>query len=174
MVSKKRSLEDATSPKAKKIKPAEGNAGKRERKEGKGQTNRKAEKTEPLQHTSNIVPEEIDFPRGGGTTYTAQEVKTIRAEAIKEAEDELFKVRELYSTVYAPILIGYFQVQENAQKTKKARRKSDAKGKSKAVDGGEKKGNAIRIEHLNYKVRRRRPCADSDVDISFNSALLWG
>ncbi|KAI9452549.1 nucleic acid-binding protein [Lactarius psammicola] len=127
MVSKKRSLEDATSPRAKKIKPAEGSTDKKGRKEKKA--SRKAEKPEPLQRT--IVPEEIDFPRGGGTSYTPQEVKAIRAEAIKEAEDELFK--------------------ENAQKTKKARRKSDAKGKGKAVDGGENKTSAIRIEHLNYK-----------------------
>jgi rRNA biogenesis protein RRP5 len=43
-------------------------------------------------------------------------------------------------------------VKEQAQKTKKLRRKSDAKGKGKAVEGGEKKMSAIRIEHLNYKV----------------------
>lgn len=54
-------------------------------------------------------------------------MKVIRTEAIKEAEEELFK------------------------ETKKAHRKSDAKGKGKAVDDGEKKANAIRIEHLNYK-----------------------
>ncbi|KAH9065673.1 nucleic acid-binding protein [Lactarius vividus] len=123
MVSKKRGLEDATSPRAKKIKPAERSADKKEGKEKKA--SRKAEKPKPLQHT--IAPEEIDFPRGGGTTYTPQEVKAIRAEAIKEAEEELFK------------------------RTKKAHRKSDAKGKGKAVDDGEKKANAIRVEHLNYK-----------------------
>ncbi|KAF8274016.1 nucleic acid-binding protein [Lactarius quietus] len=77
----------------------------------------------------------------GGTSYTPQEVKAIRAEAIQEAEEELFKVRELYRR----------SAQENAPKTKKARRKSDAKGKGKAVDDGEKKAHAIRIEHLNYK-----------------------
>ncbi|KAH9178640.1 nucleic acid-binding protein [Lactarius sanguifluus] len=131
MVSKKRGLEDATSPKAKKIKPAETSADKKERKEKKA--SRKAEKPKPLQHT--IAPEEIDFPRGGGTTYTPQEVKAIRAEAIKEAEEELFK-----------------EVSRKMRgKRRKARRKSDAKGKGKAVDDGEKKANAIRIEHLNYK-----------------------
>lgn len=150
MVSKKRGLDDATSPKAKKVKPAEGGADKKEKKEKKA--SRKVDKPAQLQYT--IVPEEIDFPRGGGTTYTPQEVKAIRAEAIQEAEEELFKVRVLYSRVYALI-----RLQENAPKTKKARRKSDAKGKGKAVDSGEKKANAIRIEHLNYKVRRRRPYA---------------
>jgi rRNA biogenesis protein RRP5 len=88
MGSKKRNLEDATSPKAKKSKVAiaEGSAGKKEKKA-------KAKADKPLQHTSNLVPEEIDFPRGGGTSYTPQEVKAIRAEAMEEAEEELFKVQ---------------------------------------------------------------------------------
>ncbi|KAH9960794.1 hypothetical protein BGW80DRAFT_1438825 [Lactifluus volemus] len=119
MGSKKRSLEDATSPKAKKSKVVEGSADKKEKKP-------KAKLDKPLQHTSNLVPEEIDFPRGGGTTCTPQEVKAIRAEAIKEADEELFKM-------------------------KSSRKKSDTKGKGKAIDGGRKETNAIRIEHLNYK-----------------------
>jgi rRNA biogenesis protein RRP5 len=104
MVSKKRGLDDATSPRAKKVKPAEGSAIKKERKEKKAK--RKDEKPAPSQHTlqHTIVPEEIDFPRGGGTSYTPQEVKAIRAEAIQEAEEELFKVRELYRRVYTLIL----------------------------------------------------------------------
>ena len=86
MVSKKRSLEDAASPKAKKSKlVADGSMAKKEKR-----TKSKVDK--PLEHVSNAVPEEVDFPRGGGTTLTAQEVKAIRAEAIKEADD-LFKVR---------------------------------------------------------------------------------
>jgi rRNA biogenesis protein RRP5 len=86
MVSKKRSLEDAASPKAKKSKLAAG--GSTDKKEKRA----KAKVQKPLEHASNVVPEEIDFPRGGGTTFTAQEVKAIRAEAMKEADD-LFKVR---------------------------------------------------------------------------------
>jgi rRNA biogenesis protein RRP5 len=87
MVSKKRSLEDATSTKAKKSKlAAEGSTDKKQKK-----VKAKVKVDNPLEH-SNIVPEEIDFPRGGGTTFTPQEVKAIRAEAIKEADD-LFKVR---------------------------------------------------------------------------------
>jgi rRNA biogenesis protein RRP5 len=86
MVSKKRSLEDAASPKAKKSKvAADGSTEKKEKRA-------KSKGDKPLEHTLNAVPEEIDFPRGGGTTFTAQEVKAIRAEAIKEADD-LFKVR---------------------------------------------------------------------------------
>ncbi|KAI0275150.1 nucleic acid-binding protein [Gloeopeniophorella convolvens] len=127
MSPKKRQLEDAASPKAKKAKVAEGETDKKQK---KGKTE-KLKADRPLQHTSNIAPEEVDFPRGGGTSYTPQEVKTIRAEATKEADEELFK--------------------ENAQKTKKQRRKSDTKGKGKASDGGNKKSNAVRIEHLNYK-----------------------
>ena len=88
MGSKKRNLEDATSPKAKKSKVAisKGSTDKKEKKA-------KAKADKPLQHTSNLVPEEIDFPRGGGTSYTPQEVKAIRAEAMEEAEEELFKVQ---------------------------------------------------------------------------------
>lgn len=42
--------------------------------------------------TSQLVHDEIDFPRGGGSSFTPLEVKTIRAEAAKEADQELFKV----------------------------------------------------------------------------------
>lgn len=41
---------------------------------------------------SNLTADEVDFPRGGGTSFTPLEVKTIRAEAMKEANDELFNV----------------------------------------------------------------------------------
>jgi rRNA biogenesis protein RRP5 len=88
MGSKKRTLEDATSPKAKKSKlAAEGSADKKQKK-----VKAKVKVDNPPGHSSNIVPEEIDFPRGGGTTFTPHEVKAIRAEAMKEADD-LFKVR---------------------------------------------------------------------------------
>lgn len=40
----------------------------------------------------SLPTEEVDFPRGGGTTFTPLEVKTIRAEAVKEANAELFEV----------------------------------------------------------------------------------
>jgi rRNA biogenesis protein RRP5 len=86
MVSKKRSLEGAASPKAKKSKlAADGSSDKKEKRA-------KAKIGKPSEHAFNVTPEEIDFPRGGGTTFTAQEVKAIRAEAMKEADD-LFKVR---------------------------------------------------------------------------------
>lgn len=42
--------------------------------------------------TSSLLTEEVDFPRGGGTSFTPLEVKAIRAEAVKEANAELFKV----------------------------------------------------------------------------------
>lgn len=37
-------------------------------------------------------PDEVDFPRGGGTTLSALEVKAIQREGVKEADQELFKV----------------------------------------------------------------------------------
>jgi rRNA biogenesis protein RRP5 len=42
------------------------------------------------------APDEIDFPRGGGSSLTPLEQKAIRAEAIKEADAEIFKVDELH------------------------------------------------------------------------------
>jgi rRNA biogenesis protein RRP5 len=42
--------------------------------------------------TSSFLTEEVDFPRGGGTSFTPLEVKAIRAEAVKEANEELFEV----------------------------------------------------------------------------------
>jgi rRNA biogenesis protein RRP5 len=46
----------------------------------------------PVQFISTLANEEIDFPRGGGTSLTAAEVKTIRAEGTQEANSELFAV----------------------------------------------------------------------------------
>jgi hypothetical protein len=42
--------------------------------------------------TSALLTEDVDFPRGGGTTLTPAEVKATRAEGIKEANEELIKV----------------------------------------------------------------------------------
>lgn len=39
-----------------------------------------------------LVPQEIDFPRGGGSSFTPLEHKELRAEGFKEAENEIFKV----------------------------------------------------------------------------------
>lgn len=47
--------------------------------------------------SSNLVPDEVDFPRGGGTSFTPLEVKNIRAEAVKDADKELFEVRQYLS-----------------------------------------------------------------------------
>lgn len=44
-------------------------------------------------HVSVLRPEEVDFPRGGGTSFTPVEYKAIRSEALKELNDEVvFKV----------------------------------------------------------------------------------
>ena len=58
------------------------------------------------------------------------------------------------------------RVKEDAQKTKRPRKKSDAKGKGKPAEGGGKKTNAIRIEHLNYKVSPRKQLLSYYVDQS--------
>ncbi|KAJ8488314.1 hypothetical protein ONZ45_g14005 [Pleurotus djamor] len=91
----------------------------------------KTEKHEKAQakSKSTLLTDEVDFPRGGGTTLTPLEVKTLRSEAVKEANEELFKEKSA------------------AQKSKK--RKSLTKGASKAAQ--KEKSDTIRIEHLNYK-----------------------
>lgn len=50
------------------------------------------ENTQPVSATTNLTADEVDFPRGGGTSFTPLEVKSIRAEAMKEAHEELFNV----------------------------------------------------------------------------------
>lgn len=77
----KRSLDDASgTPRAKKTKV--------EKKSHKS----KPDTEKPAVSSSSLVTEEVDFPRGGGTSFTPLEVKAIRAEAVKEADQELFKV----------------------------------------------------------------------------------
>ncbi|CCM04209.1 uncharacterized protein FIBRA_06375 [Fibroporia radiculosa] len=74
------------------------------------------------------IPEEVDFPRGGGTSFTPLEVKAIRAEAVKEADKELFEDKP----------------------TKRKRRKSDI-DKAEHRASKDEKSEKIRVEHLNYK-----------------------
>ena len=98
---------------------------------------------------STTTTEEIDFPRGGGTTFTPLEVKTIRAEAVKEANEELFEV------CVTKVLHRITQVQQVFQakpigKTKKRKRKPEGQ-----TSGGTETVDRIRIEHLNYKVRKQ-------------------
>ncbi|KAG6899782.1 hypothetical protein C0993_006968 [Termitomyces sp. T159_Od127] len=78
--------------------------------------------------STGLVAEEVDFPRGGGSSFTPVEVKAIRAEAVKEANEELFVEGE-----------------SQQKATKKKKRKSEVQ---KLV---EDKNDKIRIEHLNYK-----------------------
>ena len=47
--------------------------------------------------------DEVDFPRGGGSSFTAAEYKTIRSEALKEIkDDEIFKVSFLCRLTLLP------------------------------------------------------------------------
>ncbi|EIW64233.1 uncharacterized protein TRAVEDRAFT_138819 [Trametes versicolor FP-101664 SS1] len=117
---KKRVLDETSgSPKAKKTKTEK--------------TAKKAREDapKPAPTHSTLVADDIDFPRGGGTSLTPLEVKTLRAEAAKEADSELF-------------------AESAKEATTKRRRKSEAGTKSKTTDKDGKK-NVIRIEHLNYK-----------------------
>ena len=81
--STKRTLEDAgesSSPKKIKLAP-------------KPEKRRKSDAAQAAVQTSSGPSGEVDFPRGGGTTFTPAEVKTIRAEAQREANEDIFKVR---------------------------------------------------------------------------------
>ncbi|KAH9944184.1 nucleic acid-binding protein [Epithele typhae] len=115
---KKRVLDDsAVAPKAKKTKTED------------RVKNPKEKNPKPEQPASTLVLEDVDFPRGGGTNLTPLEVKTLRSEAAKEADKELFE--------------------ESSNKPAKRRRKSEAGASGKASKDGKKVG--VRIEHLNYK-----------------------
>ncbi|KAF8578416.1 U3 snoRNP-associated protein Rrp5 [Ramaria rubella] len=91
-----------------------------------------------LNVASKPVQDEIDFPRGGGSSFTPLEYKNIRAEAIKEANAELV-----------------FEDSQVAKKTKtKLQRRESGTNfvkKRKAGEGEKKNGENIRVEHLNYK-----------------------
>ncbi|KAJ4002507.1 hypothetical protein F5050DRAFT_1802449 [Lentinula boryana] len=96
----------------------------------RSKTSRQAEDTQPIPAISNLTADEVDFPRGGGTSFTPLEVKTIRAEAMKDANEELFN-------------------EDTAiKRAKKFKRKSEITGSSKRSSA---KDEHARIEHLNYK-----------------------
>lgn len=82
MPSKKRALDDSQNARhSKKLKVADSSKTK----------DPKSVQSEPT--TSALLTEDVDFPRGGGTTLTPAEVRATRAEGIKEANEELIKVR---------------------------------------------------------------------------------
>ncbi|KAJ7655010.1 hypothetical protein DFH06DRAFT_1201338 [Mycena polygramma] len=113
------------------------------RKSKKTKTNDVASENAP-QTASKLVSDDVDFPRGGGTSFTPLEVKAIRAEAVKEANAELFE-----------------DAQEEAKQSKKRKRKSDVQAApSTAADKGER----IRIEHLNYKSSMDEDNDEEEVD----------
>lgn len=59
----------------------------------------------PPAPVSQLVQDEVDFPRGGGSSLTPLEIKSLRAEAAKEADQELFNVRYQYPSLTG-MLIG--------------------------------------------------------------------
>lgn len=82
---KKRTLDDsAAAPKSKKPKVAQDDATEK--------AHRKTTKSAPA--PAPAPAQEVDFPRGGGSSFTPAEYKAIRSEAVREADDELtFEVR---------------------------------------------------------------------------------
>ena len=136
MAAQKRTLDDsASSPKAKKS---------RTDKPGKSKNLPPASTTAG----SSLLTEEVDFPRGGGTSFTPLEVKAIRAEAVKEANAELFEVHFL--TTRSAHSLTPLQDANVAKKNKKGKRKAEAEASTSSRPSEGK--DRIRIEHLNYKV----------------------
>ncbi|KIM88562.1 hypothetical protein PILCRDRAFT_813517 [Piloderma croceum F 1598] len=86
-------------------------------------------KEQLIEAPSKLTTEEVDFPRGGGSSFTPIEVKAIRAEALREADSELF---------------------EDVKQLKTKKRKSGALSKA-ATNTPVDKRDQIRVEHLNYK-----------------------
>lgn len=63
----------------------------------------------PVQ-TPSGPSDEVDFPRGGGTSFTPAEVKTIRAEAQREANEDIFKVRVGHTSSITPAELSHLRI----------------------------------------------------------------
>ncbi|GAA6036062.1 hypothetical protein JCM8097_006594 [Rhodosporidiobolus ruineniae] len=85
------------------------------------------------------APEEIDFPRGGGTGLTQVEVREAQLEGEKEAKDEEDREREKDTEV--------IKDKGKAKRRKLERALAGASIKEKNVVPKD----AMRVEHLNYK-----------------------
>lgn len=114
-------------PKASKKRAADSPAGKAK----KARTDAPAPRAAPA-FTSALQAEEVDFPRGGGTTLTALEVKQVRAEGRAEADAEGGKPK--------PRKIS----ERHAKRLKKATGAGDAARIERDKD-------TIRVEELSYK-----------------------
>ncbi|KAL0071786.1 rRNA biogenesis protein rrp5 [Marasmius tenuissimus] len=100
------------------------------------QQSKKARQSKTDSGQSGLTTDEVDFPRGGGTSFTPLEVKNIRAEAAKEADGGLFEEETVAE-------------QPSAKTSKKSKRKSQSGASGSATST--KKSDRVRIEHLNYK-----------------------
>ncbi|EJD03698.1 uncharacterized protein FOMMEDRAFT_139869 [Fomitiporia mediterranea MF3/22] len=89
------------------------------------------------QTPSVLRPEEVDFPRGGGTSFTPVEYKAIRAEAIKELNDE--------------DVFGDSAAQNKPSKKAKRVKSASRSAKKLSTEVHKPKSSGVRVEHLNYK-----------------------
>lgn len=141
MAAQKRALDDSSSTQRAKKPRAEGDKTKGK---NKSSTNGPA--------ATSLATEEVDFPRGGGTSFTPHEVKAIRAEAVKEANAELFKVCKLSKYSAMGVLID--NQEDSATKNRKNKKKKGSDAKASTSTHASEGKDKIRIEHLNYKVWR--------------------
>lgn len=65
-----------------------------------------------LKESANPIPNssEVNFPRGGGSSFTPLEYKLIHREAIKEVEDELFHVFILLSRLAITLFVLIYHI----------------------------------------------------------------
>jgi rRNA biogenesis protein RRP5 len=71
---------------------SEGTSPKKIKLASKPEKKRKSGAAQTSVQTSSGPSDEVDFPRGGGSSFTPAEVKNIRAEAQREANEDIFKV----------------------------------------------------------------------------------
>ncbi|KAL5533988.1 hypothetical protein ACEPAG_448 [Sanghuangporus baumii] len=86
------------------------------------------------QPASVLQQQEVDFPRGGGTSFTPVEYKAIREEALKELNDE-----------------AVFKESGARNKPTKKRKSEFGSQKRGSVAQQKPKSTTPRVEHLNYK-----------------------
>ncbi|KAL1413196.1 rRNA biogenesis protein rrp5 [Vanrija albida] len=84
--------------------------------------------------TSALQSEEVDFPRGGGSSFTALEMKQIRAEGQREADAEVAANKKQPRKVS----------ERHAKRIKKSKSTIDA-------ERAERDKDTIRVEELSYK-----------------------
>ena len=88
---------------------------------------------------------EVDFPRGGGSSFTPVEYKSIRAQAIQELKDEdIFKVSYITKIWLTAMCSNLFKDSASKKKGVKGTKKAQAPTKEQKSKQGETRENGAR------------------------------